>query len=69
MTITPIKEGAGISASETSRETLYNLIEQQPFFKGLTERHLQLLTDSAMEMRYEPGQSIFEQGSRPISFT
>ena len=39
------------------------LIAQQPFFKGLNARQLQLLADSAMEMRFEPGESIFQEGS------
>ena len=42
---------------------LYALIEHQPFFKGLDAHQLQRLTDSAMEMQFEPGQIIFEEGS------
>ena len=44
-------------------QSLYTLIAQQPFFKGLNARQLQLLTESAMEMQFEPGQSIFQEGS------
>ena len=42
---------------------LYFLIAQQPFFKGLNASQFQLLTDSAIEMQFEPGQSIFQEGS------
>ena|ERR1035437_558401 len=44
-------------------QSLYVLIEQQLFFKGLNSHHLQLLTDSALEMKFEPGQAIFAEGS------
>ena len=45
------------------RPGLPTLIGQQPFFRGLNHQHLQLLADSALEMQFEPGQSIFEAGS------
>ena len=41
---------------------LYYLITQQPFFKGLNANQFQMLTDSAIEMQFEPGQSIFQEG-------
>ena len=41
----------------------YALVAQQPFLKGLNAHQLQLLTDSAIEMKFEPGQSIFQEGS------
>ena len=44
-------------------QSLYTLIVQQPFFKGLNAHQLQLLTDSAMGTQFEPGQSIFKEGS------
>jgi CRP-like cAMP-binding protein len=53
-------------ASETGdvrSQALYTVIEKQPFFKGLSVRHLHLLADSALEMRFEPGQTLFEEGS------
>ena len=40
--------------SDTLSQALYDLIAQQPFFKGLNPHQLQLLTDSAMEMKFEP---------------
>ena len=39
------------------------LIAQQPFFKGLNANQFQMLTDSAIEMQFEPGQLIFQEGS------
>jgi len=45
------------------RQALYSLIACQPFFEGMGVAHLQLLTDSAFEMRFEAGQAIFDEGS------
>jgi hypothetical protein len=36
-------------------QSLYTLIEQQPFFKGLNSQQLQLLAGSALEMKFETG--------------
>ena len=41
----------------------YALVAQQPFLKGLNAHQLQMLTDSAIEMKFETGQSIFQEGS------
>src|SRR5437899_6643783 len=41
---------------------LLTLIAQQPFFKGLSAQHLQVLVDSAMITQFKPGQWIFRQG-------
>jgi CRP/FNR family transcriptional regulator, cyclic AMP receptor protein len=49
--------------SDTLSQALYVLIAQQPFFKGLNAHQLQLLTDSAWEMKFETGATIFEEGS------
>ena len=49
--------------SDTLSQALYVLIAQQPFFKGLNGHHLKLLTDSALEMKFEPEQTIFAEGS------
>ena len=51
--------GEGIPVSQP----LSALVGQQPFFKGLTVRHLELLAASALEMQFEAGQSIFQEGS------
>lgn len=50
-------------AGPTASPALYALIAQQPFFQGLNARQLQLLTESAMEMQFETGQMIFQEGS------
>jgi CRP/FNR family cyclic AMP-dependent transcriptional regulator len=50
-------------ADQTVLQPLYTLIAEQPFFKGLEAAHLQLLTDSAFERRFEKGQMIFNEGS------
>jgi CRP/FNR family cyclic AMP-dependent transcriptional regulator len=54
---------SAIKSRNTSSGSLFNLIEKQTFFKGLKIAQLQLLTDSAMEMQFEPGQLILEEGS------
>ena len=49
--------------SDTLSQALYALIAQQPFFKGLNSQQLQLLAVSALEMKFETGATIFEEGS------
>lgn len=49
-------------------QSLYALVAEQPFFKGLNGQQLQLLTDSALEMQFEAGQSIFQEGSSANRF-
>jgi CRP-like cAMP-binding protein len=46
---------------DAAEQRLFNLVAAQPFFRGLNARHLQLLTDSAMEIQFEAGQSIFQE--------
>ena len=63
---TAISDEPGSSATEEGipvSQPLSTLVEQQPFFKGLTARHLQMLTASALEMQFETGRSIFQEGS------
>ena len=60
--------------SDTLSQALYDLIARQPFFKGLNSHQLQLLTDSALEMKFEtrtdnlcgrkPGQSVLSHPGR-----
>ena len=50
-------------SSDTLAASLYALIAEQPFFKGLNSQQLQLLADSALEMKFETGAIIFEEGS------
>jgi CRP/FNR family transcriptional regulator, cyclic AMP receptor protein len=52
-----------IPASTAAEPSLFTLITQQPFFKGLTTQQAGLLAESAMEMQFETGQSIFQKGS------
>jgi len=51
------------SAGQEISQPLYTLIAEQPFFKGLSVLQLQLLTASALEMRFVEGQEIFAEGS------
>jgi CRP-like cAMP-binding protein len=44
-------------------EAMFPLIAAQPFFKGMSPQQLQLLAESALEMKFETGQKIFETGS------
>jgi len=44
-------------------ESISALIARQPFFKGLAAEHLDTLAESAMEMEFVAGQSIFDEGS------
>ncbi len=66
---TPIKEPVKTAPSRDGRERgalfahRYALIDRQPFFKGLSPRQLELLTDDALEMQFEAGQQIFREGS------
>ncbi len=41
---------------------LYALIAQQHFLKGLSPRHLEQLTESALQMQFEAGERIFREG-------
>ncbi len=41
---------------------LKGLIAAQPFFKGLSPEHLQVLADSGMQTEFAAGQVIFRQG-------
>lgn len=52
-----------MKAKGTAVESLYDLIAQQPFFKGLNTHQLQLLAELAMEMRFAAGQKILQEGS------
>jgi CRP/FNR family transcriptional regulator, cyclic AMP receptor protein len=50
-------EGNGPSTND-----LLALIAHQPFFKGLSQKHIQLLSESAMLIEFEADQWIFRQG-------
>jgi CRP/FNR family cyclic AMP-dependent transcriptional regulator len=49
--------------SDAQAASLLALIKQQPFFKGLSAQQLQLLAGSALEMNFETGAILFEEGS------
>jgi CRP-like cAMP-binding protein len=59
--VAPSSDGA--NPSDDLAAALYILIAQQPFFKGLNPQQLQLLAASALEMKFESGATIFEEGS------
>lgn len=52
-----------IVLGDSPPSALYALIAQQPFFEGLNPPHLQLLTESAMEMQFAAGQFLLQEGS------
>jgi len=61
-TVDPPKPVAG-ETQATQAQALYQHIARQPFFNGLSDRHLRLLAESAWEIKFEPGQTIFSEGS------
>lgn len=52
-----------IAADNELSQALFPLVAAQPFFKGLNAQQLRLLSDSALEMKFDAGQKIFETGS------
>ena len=52
-----------LEPADALAQSLYALIDGQPFFKGLTVAQLELLAASALEMKFEAGQTIFAAGS------
>jgi CRP/FNR family cyclic AMP-dependent transcriptional regulator len=65
----PGKPGSSaIDEGNTLAQSLYPLIARQPFFQGLNAPHLQLLAESAMEIQFKPGETIFEEGSSANRF-
>lgn len=50
-------------SSDSQAASLCDLIKQQPFFKGLNARQIELLSGSALEMKFDTGATIFEEGS------
>ncbi len=43
-------------------KSLYDIIAEQPFFRGLRQEHRRPLADSAMQTWFEVGQLIFHDG-------
>ena len=58
-----MKQELAPTAGEGPAQALLALITAQPFFKGLNPQQLQLLADSALEMKFAAGEKIFETGS------
>ena len=53
---------SGTSSDVAKAQALYELIARQPFFQGLKNPQLQLLTESAMEMQFAEGEIILQEG-------
>ena len=51
-----------VATANPASDQLLALVAQQPFFKGLNQRKLQLLAEAAMEKQFAPGEWIFRQG-------
>jgi CRP-like cAMP-binding protein len=49
-------------------ETLEPIIREQPFFQGLEERHIQLITGCARNVRFDEGSVIFREGEDANEF-
>ena len=47
---------------------LIALTAQQPFFKGLDERLIELLADSILEKHFKPGDWVYRQGESANRF-
>jgi len=56
----PLREVA--EKSDPPAKALFDLITEQTFFRGLNPYQLQLLTDQALEMRFETGQELLREG-------
>jgi CRP/FNR family transcriptional regulator, cyclic AMP receptor protein len=48
--------------------TLEPILSGHPFFKGLPEPHMQLITGCASNVRFEAGQKIFKSGEQANTF-
>ncbi len=61
---------AGLASNQEGpvNQALYKLVEQQPFFKGLSRQHLQMLAASALVMEFAPDQMLLKEGSAANRF-
>jgi CRP/FNR family transcriptional regulator, cyclic AMP receptor protein len=48
--------------------TLEPILREQPFFCGLEDRHIELITGCAKNVHFEAGQVIFREGDRAEHF-
>ena len=53
------KTSPAVATGSPASSQLLTLIAKQPFFKGLSGPHLQLLADSAMETKFNAGSGFF----------
>ena len=49
-------------------ETLQGILADHPFFAGMPDRYLELITGCASNVRIEPGQMIFREGEDADQF-
>jgi len=56
------KSSPVVATVNPASNQLLALVAQQPFFKGMDEHLIQLLADSILEMRFNPGAWLFRQG-------
>ncbi len=50
------------------KKTLEPLLEKHPFFAGLDQRYLELLTGCATNLRFMPGEYLFREGGEAKQF-
>jgi CRP-like cAMP-binding protein len=48
---------------DAQSQALYALVAQHPFFMGMIPRHLQQLSEAAIQLQFEEGENIFAEGS------
>jgi CRP/FNR family cyclic AMP-dependent transcriptional regulator len=49
-------------------QTLEGIVSEHPFFKGLEERHIQLIVGCAKNVRFDEGEIVFTKAIRQTSF-
>jgi CRP-like cAMP-binding protein len=49
-------------------QTLEGIVSQHPFFKGLEERHIQLIVGCAKNVRFNEGEIVFREGDPADQF-
>ncbi len=59
----PAARVASATEAGSSIPELHDRIAQQPFFAGLRSEHVRLLTASALEVGFEAGEVILQEGS------
>jgi hypothetical protein len=57
-----------VATGNPASSQLLALVAQHPSFGGLSERRVQLLADSALEMRFNPWDWIHRQGDSATPF-